>query len=265
MKKRFLSVILLLSVIFCFAFPFSAASDYDNYRISDHAGFLNDSDSSDVRKLLNGFSDEYGVECFVYTESVGYEVSESMADATCDEIYEAIFGHTAKQTVEDCVILYVVDDSLEEDYAYIATWGKGHAIINDDAVSHIISDVLAGKSDDKSGRIVDFAEELGVLFSDYEESGEPYKEPFSFGVSLIIALAAGFLISLVVVLIMKGKLKSVHMKYDADDYTVPDSMNITDERDLFLYSSVVVTPKPKNNDSSSGGSSSSHGGGGGRI
>jgi len=74
----------------------------------------------------------------------------------------------------------------------------------------------------------------------------------------------GFGISLIVVLCMKGQMKSVRFKPDAQSYVVPGSMQVTQRVDMYLYSNTVRTARPKNN-SSGGSSGRSHGGGGGRF
>ena len=77
--------------------------------------------------------------------------------------------------------------------------------------------------------------------------------------NLLIALAIGFVIGLVTVLIMKSKLKSVKMQNFAGDYVVEGSLHITGQSDTFLYTNVVSTPKPDDNDSDSSSSSSGAG------
>ena len=82
---------------------------------------------------------------------------------------------------------------------------------------------------------------------------------------ILISLVIGFVIAAIVVFTMKGKLKSVRVKSEASDYVVPGSFVVNQSRDLFLYSHVTRTERPKN--TSSGGSHTSssgvsHGGGG---
>lgn len=63
-----------------------------------------------------------------------------------------------------------------------------------------------------------------------------------------ISLAAGALLSfLVPMAIFKRQLKSVRRQTGASDYVRPNSMRLTQQRDLFLYRSVTRTPKPKAN------------------
>ena len=60
-------------------------------------------------------------------------------------------------------------------------------------------------------------------------------------------------------------MKSVRQKNDAADYVRPGSMQLTHSRDLFLYSHVSRTAKPKNTSSGGGGGGGSRGGAGGRL
>lgn len=79
------------------------------------------------------------------------------------------------------------------------------------------------------------------------------------------------MIALIVTGVMRGKLKSVRFQPKADDYLKEGSMQLTENRDLFLYSHLDRRAKPKDNGSSGGSSThvsssgSTHGGGGGKF
>ncbi len=89
------------------------------------------------------------------------------------------------------------------------------------------------------------------------------------------SLVIGFVIALIAVSVMKGKLKSVRLQAAATDYVRPGSMNLTESQDLFLYTHTTRTARPRDNDhggSGGGGSSThvsssgtTHGGGGGKF
>ena len=88
--------------------------------------------------------------------------------------------------------------------------------------------------------------------------------------SILISLVAGLVLGLIPALIMRGKLKSVHMQSSAGGYEDRGSRNITTRQDIFLYHTVNRVPKPTENRSGGGGSSTftgssgrSHGGRGG--
>ena len=259
-KKIIISFILLLAVTLSLALPTFAEYDFNGIRVIDEADFMTQEDYETVYQKFRETSKRYGTELFIYTAKSEDEVSVSEVEDLADELYKKLFDNV---TGKECVILYVVDDPMESDCAYIYTSGsKTRAAINNVAVQRLIENSLRGGG--KSSRFVAYANECESLLARYEESGKEYKEPFAWFKFVIISLVIGFFIALIVVLVMKSKLKSVRMQNNATDYTVPDSMIITDERELYLYSTVVATPKPDDNDSSSS-DSSSHGGGGGRI
>lgn len=75
---------------------------------------------------------------------------------------------------------------------------------------------------------------------------------------ILIAVAAGLLVAFIVMKIIAAPLKSVRKQSGANDYIVPGSMTVTNAGDIFLYSNVTRTAKPRDNDNSPSG-----GGGGG--
>ena len=144
------------------------------------------------------------------------------------------------------------------------------------------------KSADYAGTFFRFAD-LCDRFTDQAKKDRPYDtsnlpidegleglerlpvKPLSFKY-IPISLGIGLVIALIAVSVMKSKLKTVRYKAEANSYVRPGSMNITVSRDLFLYRTVAVSPKPKSNGDSDGGSSthtsssgSTHGGGGGSF
>ena len=80
--------------------------------------------------------------------------------------------------------------------------------------------------------------------------------------ALVIAVIAGAVVALVVVLILRAQLKTVRAQRGAADYTRPGSMQVTSSYERFLYRTVNRTPRPKDNDSGSGGGGGVKTGGG---
>lgn len=80
--------------------------------------------------------------------------------------------------------------------------------------------------------------------------------------ALGIAAVAGIVVALVVVLVLRGQLKTVRAQRGAADYTRPGSMHITSSYERFLYRTVNRTPKSTDNGGSGGGPG---GGGGAKI
>ena len=82
----------------------------------------------------------------------------------------------------------------------------------------------------------------------------------------------GFVISFIILGVMKSGLKTVRHQNSAQNYVVPNSFHLTNSTDLFLYQQTNRRAKPKDNTSSrSGGgthrssSGTRHGGSGGKF
>ena len=93
-------------------------------------------------------------------------------------------------------------------------------------------------------------------------AGTPVKTK-NYGKTVAISMGVGILIGLIAVGIMAAMMKSVRPQNSASNYVRSGSMQLNNQRDIFLYSHVTRTPRPKSN--SSGGSGGSRGGAGGRI
>ena len=107
------------------------------------------------------------------------------------------------------------------------------------------------------------------------KAGAPYdagtlpKGPFHMVRSLLISVGIGLFAALIVTGSMKGKLKTVHAQAAASQYVKPGSMNITERREMFLYSQIQ---RHKRETKKSGGSSThtsssgrTHGGSSGKF
>lgn len=72
-------------------------------------------------------------------------------------------------------------------------------------------------------------------------------EPLPF-IYLPVCLLIGLIIAFAVVGSMKASMKSVCMQAQANNYTKEGSFSLTEKQDIFLYSNLERTPRPKNND-----------------
>lgn len=74
----------------------------------------------------------------------------------------------------------------------------------------------------------------------------------------LVVILMGAIIAFIITGIMRSKLKSVRMQSTASNYVINNSLNITDSRDSFLYSSISKVKIQKPSSSSSSGGSSTH-------
>ena len=183
---------------------------------------------------------------------------------------------------KDGIMLLV---SFEEHDWYIATRGYAIHAFTDAGIQYIGNQI---KGDLGNGNCYAAAEYFGQicdeLISD-AKNGNVYGEPTGAiddedtgfvlppPMWILISIGAGLIVALVVVGSMKRKLKTVNLQAAANSYLKSGSLNITESNDIFLYSNVTRTAKPKNNDNNNGSGSSTHesssgntyGGGGGKF
>ena len=156
---------------------------------------------------------------------------------------------------------------------YITTTGYGITAFTDAGREYIADKFLEDLSDGNYAEAFMTYANLCDKFITQAKTGEPYdsgnlpKKPFNFLVCAIVSLVIGLLVALVVTGIMKSKLKGVRFQQGAGSYIKEGSMNVTESRDLFLYTHLDMKEKPRDNDSGTHTSSSgtTHGGGGGNF
>ena len=88
-------------------------------------------------------------------------------------------------------------------------------------------------------------------------------------VVFIVVIVVPLLVALFLTHLKVKQMNTAVKKTTADSFVKRESLNLTESRDIFLYSTVVCKPKPKEppENHSSGGSSGFSGGGGssGRV
>lgn len=163
--------------------------------------------------------------------------------------------------------------SIEDRDWYVSTTGYGITAITDAGLGYISSKFLPDmKKSDYIKSFNTFAD-LCDKFLTQAKTDKPYdngnlpKEPLGL-IWIPGSLIIGFLIALSITETMRKQLKTVNKKTEANDYLKDGSLNIKNSKDIFLFSTISRTAKPKNNSGSSthsGSSGTSHGGGGGKF
>ncbi|MBE6588121.1 MAG: TPM domain-containing protein [Ruminococcaceae bacterium] len=255
MKKIFS---LVLTVILASLLCIGTFARSDMPLLVDEADVLNSFEEEMLLETLEDVSDEHDMDIVVLTvESLDGEWPEDYADDYYDY----------NDYSSDGVLLLICPESGD---GHISTSGYGITSITDAALETIFEEISPLLSD---GDYAEAFETFALQCDEYitmAEDGDPFdyedlpKEPFNVFKSIVLSLIVGLVIAFVVTLIMKGNLKSVHFNDSASEYVKKGSMNVTQSRDLFLYTRVTRTPKPKDNGGSRTHTSSSgrsHGGG----
>ena len=165
----------------------------------------------------------------------------------------------------DGILLLV---SLSEGEWYILTNGACYDKISDQEAQSLGEQIVSGI---RKGDYYTAFSAFPVLASLQMQGGNAYHgadakdaAQKSYGKTIAICMAVGLLIGGIAVGIMSYRMKSVRSQNSASDYARSGSMRLTAQRDIFLYSHVTRTPRPKQNSSGRSGGGS-RGGAGGRI
>lgn len=252
MKKRLFSLLLALLLCALLTLPAFAADTEHPLRLIDKVGLLSSQDKAKIIARLDEVSEENDFDVAIViapAEEVGSQI-EAYADRYFEE------NDYGMGSDESGILLVISPNGEKVNYAY-TTFGKDAKPFDDDACDRLDEAFLPDlKERDYAAACLAFADTCGEIAA----SGGLPVVPW-----VIISLIAGAVLSFLIPMsVLKGQLKSVRMQNAATSYVRPNSMQLTQERDLFLYRNVTRTARPKNNTSSGGGSGGSRSSTGGR-
>lgn len=254
MKKKCLTVLLLVLLCLSMAFPVYAASP----RLVDNADYLTDWEEEELCAKLDEISARQGMDVVIVTipDLYGEDIT-----AYADDFYD----YNGYQP--DGILLLISD--YDREWA-MSTAGEAIEAFTDAGQDYMADRFVGLMSDGAFCEAFHTYADLCDEFITQARAGNPYdvstlpKEPFRAGRILLISLGVGLLSALIATGVMKAKLKTVHSQAAASEYVKPGSMHVTQTRDMFLYRQLH---RQKRETQSSGGSSThrsssgrSHGG-----
>lgn len=250
-------IVVLILALLLLAVPVSASG----YLVQDDSGLLTDTDVERLEELYAGYTETHGfTPIVVTTDDFGGLSAEDFAG----EYYD-IMGYPT-----DGILLLV---SLDEGEWYILTNGECYNRI-DNWDAEAIGEELVPMIRDGSyyAAFMKFPELAAEVYAENEPLWEdpdtevaPAIPKKNYGKTIAICMAVGLLIGLIAVGVMSAKMKTVRLQSGASDYVRTGSMSVSRSRDIFLYSQVTRTPRPKSNSSGGGSSGGSRGGAGGKL
>ena len=188
------------------------------------------------------------------------------AQSSADDIYD--YNGYGAGANDDGILLYIC--SSTRDY-HFTTHADGERVFNPNGIAYLMKKVQPKlASDDYYTAMKTYATLADELLA-MAANGKPFNKKQYDTSYLLMVLGGAILIPLLIAFIMMSKklakMKTAVENDYAANYMKPGSKTLTVSRDLFLYSHITKTAKPKNNSSSSHTSSSgrSHGGGGGKF
>ena len=245
---------------------YSSGADrvYGTPSVVDLADLLSEGEEKVVAAKLDQLYSKYGIKVVAVTTDDLHGMSEG---DYADDFYD-YNGYP-----EDGVLFLL---SMENRKWWFSTKGDGIMYFTDYGIDYVAEEMMPYlKSGEYYDALETYANCAGYLI-EQGEKGEPVdtnNRPAEFGMMNVgIGISAGLIVSLVTVLIMKGKLKSVRKQRFAGNYIVQDSFLLTGFADMFVNKTVSRSARPKDTGSHGGGSSihtsssgSSHGGHGGSF
>lgn len=241
--KRIVSLMLALLLCVGTAAVVSAAgADF----VVDGADLLSADEESELRLELERVSKAYGAQVAVVTSAT---MEAGNMNAYSSRIYDE-YGYGYGEDHAGVLLLICMDC---REYRIVSNGFAAEAIAPND-IDAISDAILPNLSDgDYVQAFATYAEECESLLDGYSDGFA-----FPFVKHLLIALAIGAVAGFIVVMILKGQLRSLRRQSQANDYVKPGSMHLTQTGDHFMYRSIVRTEKKQNTGS---GSSRNIGGG----
>lgn len=258
MKK----IIILMLSVFCFLSALPVHAEFERVPVSDEAGYLTESQNAELTERLDKIRKKYSFDVVFVSED---RLSSYDAQNAADDIYDYNgYGYGENY---DGILFYIAD--YERKY-HFSTCGSGKTIFNQNGLAYLEKKIVPYlKEDNYYEAIKSYADHTEELLEMAAE-GKPFnKRQHSKKYILCVIAGAAFLPLFLAYFMMQKKLsamKTAVKEDNARNYMKPGSMSMDFSRDIFLYSTMTKTEKPKsdsgNHTSSSG---RSHGGRGGSF
>lgn len=244
--KKWISVTLCLLLLLALPLAASASSPY----IVDEAGLLTAEETAQLEERAAKFYADTGMELVILTVD---SLNGKTAMAYADDAFDAAYG-------ENGILLLI---AMQEREWHISTAGTGIEAFSEVDLMGMEDGILKYLPDGDYFRAFDRFQSDAEYYWNNEEVSD-------FEASLVIGLPVGLIVALITIFIMRGSMNTKNAQRAAAEYQVDGSFNLRKHQDLFLYSKVTKTEKPKNTSSSSSGvhtssSGRSHGGRGGKF
>ena len=236
--------------------------------------YLSESDRAKLEQDAQRLSDDFGMDVVIL---ITYDPGAKTAEAYADDYFDYM-GYGKNSTKDGILFLRCMES---RDW-HISTCGHGIDVFNDNTIDYIVNEMTDDLRNDRlypafstflsltQDCLRADAENLPIPGNNYGK-----KRNIAFRVSgILIALVGGFLIALIPMSKLKKEVYNVSFRSGAADYTKPNSLNLRNQQDIFLYTNTSRVRIQHDDTSRSGGHSGgthvsssgmTHGGHGGKI
>ena len=265
MKKYILSLIVALAILALLSVSVFAADLTDPDLLVDRADLITDSEEISLRAYLNEISQRYETNVAIVTLPYTMNASGEYIGMTPEACANQLFsdrGYGFENSGNGVLFVIIMDT---RDW-YVASYGFAAYAITEAGYDYIEDLVIPYlSSGDYAQAFLVYAQICDELFglAQYDtpyDYGDGYYAPASDPLSVKwigICIVLGLVVSIIIVLAIASKNKSVRVKAEANSYVRQGSMQLTLSRDMFLYRNISKMPKSTDNNSKSGGRSGS--------
>jgi len=259
--RRIFSVLFICMMCVSLSIPCFAA-DFENPPIVDGAGYLDGSEFAELTEKLEAIRQKYDFEVAIVTE---VEMSGYDAMSSADDIYD-YNGYGGGEN-DDGIMLYICSSTREY---HITTHADGLRVFNENGIDYLKKNIQPCLENNDYYHAIDTFASLSDELLEMAENGKPFNKKQLSTTYILFVVGCGLLIPLILAWIMTtikvGQMKTAVENDYARNYVKPGSKRLDVSRDIFLYSNIVKTEKPKNDSGSHKSSSGrTHGGGGGSF
>jgi len=233
MIRRLFALVTVSLMLMALIVPTVAA---DTVKLYDLAELITDSEEERISDKLDEIGKKHSINLAIVTV-------ESIEDEDPDEFAETVFDEEGYGEADNGgILLFIAMESRDIVVFY-------DSVIDVEIAGSIREDVTTYLSDeDYAGAFDTFIEKC-----DYYVDGELNGYPFNWARNIVIAVVIGVVIALIITGGMKGQLKSVRAQKAAANYVTSGSLNVTEERDHFLYRTVSRKKRESSSSSDSSG------------
>ena len=266
--RKLMLLVMSVSIMSVFL-GFSVSSAAGKKSVIDDAGLIKASDEKELDKKIKNIQKDKFDAVILTVKSLDGKSAQDYADDYYDNNDYGLDN-------EKSGVLFLV--SKGDRKYHISTKGAGIKVFTDYGIARIKEEIKPYLSD---GDYFNACDEFLNITKDFVkaykdgtpyDTDNPYNEEIDYVILEVIALVIAFVIALISVGIMRLRMNTAKPKGTAMEYIKKGSFKLTSEKDIFMYSTVTKTAKPKDNDNSAGGSTthvsssgSEHGGGGGSF
>lgn len=266
--RKLMLLVMSVSIMSVFL-GFSVSSAAGKKSVIDDAGLIKASDEKKLDKKIKNIQKDKFDAVILTVKSLDGKSAQDYADDYYDNNDYGLDN-------EKSGVLFLV--SKGDRKYHISTKGAGIKAFTDYGIGRIKEEIKPYLSD---GDYFNACDEFLNITKDFVkaykdgtpyDTDNPYNEEIDYVILEVIALVIAFVIALISVGIMRLRMNTAKPKGTAMEYIKKGSFKLTSEKDIFMYSTVTKTAKPKDNDNSAGGSTthvsssgSEHGGGGGSF